>query len=96
MNFVHSLPTTLMPQVARGPIPLNQWDLWVDSGDQIVMVADAPDESIKDNPTARWEWLRGKTIEWFGGTVNMSKIQLTWLADGRISISAALTSSHKQ
>ena len=94
MNFVHSLPTDVMPQVARGPIPLEQWDLWVDSGDRIVMVADAPDESIKDNFTARWEWLRGKTVEWFGATVNLSKTQLEWLADGRVSISTTLTSTH--
>ena len=94
MNFVHNLPTDSMQQVARGPIPLEQWDLWVDSGDRIVMVADAPDESIKDNITARWEWLRGKTVEWFGTTVNLSKTQLDWMTDGRVSVSTILTSTH--
>lgn len=94
MNFVHSLPADTMPQVARGPIPLDQWDLWIDSGDRIIMVADAPDESINDNVTARWEWLRGKTIEWFGSTVNLSQTKLEWLADGRISVSTTLMSSH--
>ena len=94
MNFVHNVPTNVMPQVARGPIPMDQWDLWVDSGERIVMVADAPDESIKENATARWEWLRGKAVEWFGSTINLSKTQLEWLADGRVSVSTMLLSTY--
>ena len=94
MNFVHDTSTAELPQVARGPIPLEQWDLWVDSGDRVVMVADAPDESVKDNATARWDWLRGKTVEWFGATVNLSRTKLEWLADGRVAVSTMLMSAH--
>lgn len=93
MTFVYSMPTDVLPKVARGPIPLDQWDLWVDSGDRIVMVADAPDDIVKENFTARWEWLRGKAIEWFGANVNLSRTSLDWLADGRVSISTTLVST---
>lgn len=92
MNFVHDTSTAELPQVARGPIPLAQWDLWVDSGERVVMVADAPDESVKEDAAGRGEWLRGKAVEWFGSTVGFSKTQMDWLGDGRVAVRTMLRS----
>lgn len=93
MNFVHDTSTSELPQVARGPIPVMQWDMWVDSGDAIVMVADAPDEVVKEDATARWEWVRGKTIEWFGSTVRLSKIKIEWIESNKVAVRGVLSTS---
>ena len=80
MPFVYSpQPGSPLPEIARGAVPLAEWDLWVDSNEPVVMVADAPDASVQKNPSLLHDWLRGKTTEWFGGAARFSaQARLDW------------------
>lgn len=83
MPFVYSpQPGSALPDIARGALPLTEWDLWIDSNEPVVMVADAPDSSVQKNPSLLQDWLRGKTTEWFGGAARFAELpQIDWGAD---------------
>lgn len=79
MSFVfNAASSSELPDIARGPLPIMEWDLWVNSGEQVVLVADAPDEVVQNQPGMARTWLEGKAVEWFGGTVRLQRPQLTW------------------
>lgn len=92
MNFVHSTSTTELPNVARGPVPIMQWDMWVDSNDLVAMVADAPDEDVRFDSAARNTWLRGKAVEWFGCCVRITRAKVEWLDNGLVAVRGTLVS----
>lgn len=97
MPFVFSPDSAASrPDIARGPVPLAEWDLWVDSGEPVVMVADAPDAAIKANPGLLYNWLRGKASEWFGGSAAFAPSPaLNW--DGNVVVvTGRLASTRKR
>ena len=52
MPFVYSpQPGSALPDIARGALPLTEWDLWIDSNEPVVMVllhANTTNERVAD------------------------------------------------
>ena len=93
MGHVYSNTTKEQPEVAKGLIPIMEWDMWVDSGDTIVMVAECSQQAEPVEIADKFSWLQCKALEWFGGTVRLMKGRMERIDANHIRVSGCLASA---